>query len=97
MPQFLASDVVLTHALLQFLSVPVQVQVPDWQVERSGQTLLHVPQFFASVWPLKHDDTVELGSRQEICGNAHVAPVLPLPPELTEPPAAAFPPELRPP
>lgn len=78
-PQFFASEVVFTQTLLQFLSVPVQVQVPASHVERSGQTLLQVPQFFSSVCPSKHDVMVELGSRQEIWGNAHVAPV-PLPP-----------------
>jgi hypothetical protein len=48
-PQFFASDVVFTHTLLQFFSVPVHVHAPDWHVDNSGQTLLQVPQFFASV------------------------------------------------
>ena len=55
--------------------------------------MLQAPQFMASVWPLKHLETVELGSKQEISGNEHVAP---LPPEPGVPPAG-LPPLLMPP
>jgi hypothetical protein len=88
MPQFIASDILLTQASPQPSSGALHVHVPAWHVERLLQILLHAPQFFGSVCPLKHWETVELGRRQEICGNEHVAPE---PPEPGVPPAG-FPP-----
>jgi hypothetical protein len=93
-PQFIASDILLTQASPQPVSGALQTHAPAWHVERLLQSLLHAPQFFGSVCPLKHADTVELGKRQEICGNAHVAPEPPEPrvPPAGLPPFVAMPP-----